>query len=162
MKTIKNLVLLITMVVGFTFYSCEPVEQEEPDTLYVKFVNEADSEFTITAIELIARGPAGQYGDPIGDWSDNIIKSGESIPPGGHLFFTLEIPNLEWSQFRIGVDDGTGNTLMLHDQTDNYDVGQMSITHWGGDDRTVGVTVVRSEYSDLIVVTGYSDGVGIR
>ena len=53
---------------------------------------------------------------------------------------------------------------MLHLQ-DGYtlpDVGELPITHWGSDERTVGVSVTFDETSNLIYVNGWSDFAGIE
>lgn len=144
-------------------FGCEsPTKVEEkPDTLYVKFNNAAASHFTITTIQLQAMGVAGETAQPSGTWSENILTEGKKIAPGAHEFFTLPIPNLNWSEYRLGVDDGQGNEVMLHLQEGYAPSWQLPITHWGSDERTVEVTVVRNQENGLIIVTGWSDFSGI-
>lgn len=111
----------------------------------------------------MAMGDAGEANPtPSGEWSANILANGDTIAPGEFVFFTLEIPNLHWSQYRLGVLDETGNHIMLHEQP-GYPGDAMagSITHWGSDERSVSVTVIRDQDSGLITVSGYSDWAGI-
>lgn len=145
------------------FASCEKDKDNdnEKETLYVKFGNDQASEYTISNIQLRARGDAGTTEEITpGEWGGNILKDGKTIAPGAYEFFTLEIPNLEWSEYRLGVLVN-GNEVMLHEQAGYTQGYQPSITHWGGDDRTTGVTIKYDQTSDLIYINGYSDWVGI-
>lgn len=100
---------------------------------------------------------------PIGEWSSNILPDGKTLAPGEYEFFTLDIPTLHFSQYRLGVTDENGNHVMLHEQQ-GYTSDQMlgQITHWGSDERSVDVTVARDPSSNLITVSGYSDWAGIE
>ena len=165
MNSVLNLLLIMSMFI--VILSCDmgsDPDEDKPDELYIKFINNEASEYTITSIELMAMGKADEASSsPSGVWSDNILSEGQTIAPGSHRFFTLEIPNLHYCQYRLGVDNGQGFQIMLHLQ-DGYSSESISpptITHWGSDERTVGVTVVNSSYSDLIVISGWSDWAGI-
>jgi hypothetical protein len=158
--TISRLSLLCLMIFSVSFYSCEglfntnPDDDDKKDELYVKFCNEPSSEYTITSIEVRPRGPADGTQTPTDNWSTNILPAGTTIDPGGHVFFTLEIPSLHWSEYRLKVDDGEGNIIAVESE-------DLPITHWGDDTRTVGVTIIYDQHSDMIVVNGWSDFVGI-
>jgi hypothetical protein len=161
--------LLIFVVPAFFLISCDLLTNDDEkdtktDELYVKFNNDQGSLYRITNIQLMDMGKAGEESTPSGTWSENILESGKSIAPGSHEFFTLNIENLHWCQYRLGVDPGNGTEVMLHLQ-DGYtlpDVGELPITHWGSDERTVGVSVTFDETSNLIYVNGWSDFAGIE
>ncbi len=110
----------------------------------------------------MAMGVAGETSEPDGEWSANILESGEQIAPGEYKHFTLDIPSSHYSYYRLGVDDGQVSEALLDLQQkypgDNYP----TITHWGGDDRSVSVTVVYDQYNEYIYVSGWSDWVGIE
>lgn len=147
----------------FTVTSCDKVTDEDPvnDSLYVKFLNEASSDYTITSIETRSRGLASTENQPIGEWGANLLTGGLTLAPGESTFFTLNIPNLHWSEYRIRVDDGTGTSVLVGY---NENVGVESgypITHWGGDDRTVSITVKYNASYDVIYISGWSDFAGI-
>ena len=131
------------------------------DTLYVKFINSAASEYTITSIQLQAMGQAGETTTPGGTWSDNILKNGKTLIPGAFEFFTLDIPSLHYCIYRLGVDSGDGTEILLYEQ-DNYQGLEPTITHWGSDERTVEVTVIYDESYDQVLVNGWSDWSGIE
>ena len=100
---------------------------------------------------------------PAGEWSGNILPDDKTVSPGEHLFFTLNIPTGHQSQFRLGVKDENGNRIMLHTQSGYSDIQLAgTITHWGSDERSVDVTVLRDQESDLIIISGYSDWAGIQ
>ncbi|MGE4289592.1 MAG: hypothetical protein AB7E36_12975 [Salinivirgaceae bacterium] len=146
----------------FAMISCEilpdndePQEEETVAKLYVKFMNEAASEYTITNLQVRPRGSAQTSTEPTEPWSGNILPESTRIEPGAHVFFELEIPNLHWSQYRLLVDDGSGNIVLVGEDS------ELPITHWGSDDRTVGVTLKYDEYSQSIWVSGWSDFAGI-
>ena len=93
MKSIKKitLLLLIALPVGL-FSSCESLgidddeNDEKVETLYVKFMNETASAYTITTIQILHRGPVTSPYE-IGDnpqWSSDLLKDGERIAPGAH------------------------------------------------------------------------------
>lgn len=169
MKSInpKATLLAFLLIFSISFVGCEEMVDEDPndentvETLYVKFVNEAASQYTITTIQVRPRGPVMDPIEPSDNWSENLLKDGLTIAPGAHTFFTLEIPNLHWSEYRLGVDDGSSNQIMLHEQANYSGMTDLPITHWGGDTRTVGVTITWDQYSEMIVVNGWSDFVGI-
>ena len=136
-------------------------KDEEQDTLYVKFTNDSSSTFTITNIQLQAMGKSGETAQPSGIWSDNILPAGTSLVPGSHTFFDLDIPNLHWSQYRLGVNDGQGNEIMLDEQQGYQDQGELPITHWGSDERSVSITIIYDQATHLIQWSGWSDFAGI-
>lgn len=151
--------ILLFTIIPVLFFSCE--EDNEKESLYVKFINSSDSDYTITSIQLLHMGEAGVQEEPVGEFGDNILEAGETIIPGGHKFFTLDIPSLHYAYYRLTVDDGAGNQILLHDQVGYIKSFDGTITHWGGDDRTVEVQVVWDEYDEIINVQMWSDWVGI-
>jgi len=162
MKT-KLFPLISLMLVFFAFSSCDKVTGDDPkdDTLYVKFVNDVDSDYTITSIEIRSRGISQEADQPIGAWGSNLLTGGLSLAPGESTFFTLPIPNTHWSEYRISVDDGTGTTVLVG-YNENVGVdSELPITHWGGDDRTVSVLVKYNASYEVIYISGWSDFVGI-
>jgi len=167
-KLILSRILQLLLISGFTLsglVSCDLLsndDKKKDDKLHVKFINEAASTYTITTIQLQAMGKSGETPEPSGVWSDNILENGQTIAPGEHEFFNLKIPNLHWSEYRLGVDDGNGNEIMLHQQQNYQAQWQPSITHWGSDDRTAGVTVLYDQNAGLIYISGYSDFAGIN
>lgn len=160
MKRTVFLVLLSLPLFVVLFAACEKDKDDEKDMLYVQFNNATESEYTITSIELRSRGKADESDQPAGDWGSNILAEGETIAPGSFKYFNLEIPNLHWSEYRLGVDDGNGNQVFLHQQQ-GYNGGDYPITHWGSDERTVQVTIQYNSGTSLIGVTGWSDFAGI-
>ena len=134
------------------------------ERLYVKFENSGASAFPITEVQLMPMGPAGSAPDePSGEWGENVLPADTRLAPGEHIFLTLPIPNLHWSQYRLGVVDEEGNQLMLHRQPGYSEDAMLgSITHWGSHERTVEVTVARDQSSGLIVISGWSDFAGIE
>ncbi len=157
---IKPFFIASILLIGML--SCDEVEELKDETLYVKFENSASSEYTITSIRMLPMGKAGDaIPEPTGEFSSNILDPGQTIAPGAHVFMTLEIPNLHYAVYRVTVDDGTGSQVYLYDQPNYSSSYEGVITHWGGDDRTVSVTIVWDDYSNLIVATGWSDWVGI-
>lgn len=160
-KSVFNLPIWMFTIL-FAMISCEilpendePQEDEPVSKLYVKFINESASEYTITNLQVRPRGSAQTSTDPTEPWSGNILPESTRIEPGTHVFFELEIPNLHWSQYRLLVDDGTGTIVVVGENS------ELPITHWGSDDRTVGVTLKYDEYSKNIWVSGWSDFAGI-
>lgn len=145
----------------FGFISCDDNNDSEEDTLYVKFVNYSESEYTITGIQLLLMGEAGTYEEPNGAFGDNILDDGQVIAPGGNVFFTLDIPSLNYAYYRLTVNDGAGNQVFLHDQIDYQASYDGVIEHWGGDDRTVQVTIKWNNDFDYIYVQSWSNWVGI-
>jgi len=169
-KSFIGIIVLCTVLV-FSLNSCEivlnqedgtPEEENETEKLYVKFENEASSTHTITNIRLMHMGVAGDIGEPNGNWGENILTDNQTIAPGEHKFFTLDIPNLHYCYCHIGVDDGNGNEIMLQEQ-DGVNGGMLpTITHWGSHDRTVGVTIRYDQELNRIYITGYGDSAGIQ
>ncbi len=165
---IKSGLLVILAIFTASLNSCEDFflddvddDDETTDELYVKFINAENSQYTITSLEIRPRGPVMENNDPTENWSENILDEGQTIEPNGHTFFTLDIPAGNWSEYRVGVDDGNGNQIMLHNQPNYSGMIDLPITHWGGDTRTVEVTIVYNHDAEMIVVTGWSDFVGI-
>lgn len=160
----SGFIVLLSLVIP-CFQGCDSLtdsDEEKNDKLYIKFINEAASQYTITTIQLQPMGKAGEASTPSGTWSDNILTNGKTIAPGAHEFFNLTIENMHWNQYRLGVDDGTGNEIMLHTQEGYDPLWELPITHWGSDERTVSVTVRYDETSGQITVSGYSDFAGIE
>ncbi len=160
----KTFILLLGFVlISFSFQSCtKTTEEENPvgSNLHVKFINNSASDFTINTIEIRSRGLVSGTDQPIGAWGSNLLTNGLTLAPGASTFFDLSIPNLHWSEYRIGVDNG-GTTVMVEENANvGVDAGY-PITHWGGDDRTVSITVKYNELYDVIYVSGWSDWVGI-
>jgi len=115
-KSILHIFFITPMI--FISGSCDlgsDPDEDKPEELYVKFLNEVYSEYTITSIELMDMGKYDEAtSSPSGVWSDNILTNGQNIAPGEHKFFNLEIPNLHYSQYRLGVDNGQGVEIMLY------------------------------------------------
>ena len=160
-KILSILFLSITLIL----FSCEKENNNDnptEETLYVKFTNSASSTYTISNIQLRARGASGVVdAEPAGDWGSNILESGKTIAPGAHEFFTLSIPNGDWSEYRLGVLDGNGNEIMLHEQVGFSSGFEPSITYWGANDRTTSVSIIFDNTSNLITINGFSDWIGI-
>lgn len=156
--------VLILFFAFMLFSGCEDSstdpDESAPKLLKVKFENDSSSEYTITKLLVQPMGKSQESNDPVGEWSSNVLPEGTRLAPGQYVTFNLEIPNLHWSRYRIGVDDGNGNEIMLHEQN-NYQESDLPITHWGSDERTVGVTVIHHDASGLVIVTGWSDFAGI-
>jgi len=53
------------------------------------------------------------------------------------------------------VDDGKGNIVLVGENS------ELPITHWGSNERTVGVTILYNTDSNSIWVSGWSDFAGI-
>ena len=154
--------LILFIILFFLLPACDTTDvNKEPETLYVKFENDPSSVVTIISIEIQAMGKAGESTAPSGDWSNNIISDNETIVPGQHLFFTLEIPNLHWVRYRLGIEDDSGQEILLYEQP-NYQESNLPITHWGGDDRTVRVEIRKDENSGFYYIGGWMDSVGIE
>jgi hypothetical protein len=134
----------------------------EDDSLYVKFENPIENKYTINVIQLMDMGSASaNESTPSGVWGENILLDGKVIAPNESVFFTLDIPNGDWSTYRLGIIDENGNSIMLHEQVGYIEGMQPSITHWGGDDRTVSVNIQKDQTTGIITINGYSDWVGI-
>ncbi len=161
LKYLAFALLAAVMVLGS--FSCDKNDENEikKDTLYVKFINDPESQYTITTLQIRNRGPVDSQLQPTESWSENILKNGQRIAPGQHIYFTLDLPSGHWAEYRLGVDNGSGVEVMLYDQP-NYDgFTNLPITHWATDNRTVTVTITYDNYSQTITVSGWSDMAGI-
>lgn len=159
--------IMSVLALGLLISSCDRLSGADPTEtkgLYVKFMNSTGSEFTVTDIQLMPMGNAGaDQSTPSGEWSENILTDGDTLAPGEHRFFTLDIPGGHWSQYRLGVYDTSGNRIMLHEQQGYPESAMLgSITHWGSDERSVVATVTRNAATGLISISGYSDWAGIE
>jgi len=169
-SSIKYLLKLFSLIsiIGTLFLGtlgCESSteSEDEPDVLRVKFTNDQESAFTLSNIQLQPMGRAGESTEPTGEWGDNILTDGKRLAPGEHEMFNLDIPNGDWSRYRIGVINSQGNEIMLHEQPGySPDLYDPSITHWGSDDRTVSISVSEDQGSGLIYISAWSDHAGIE
>lgn len=164
---------LCFVIFALTFSSCEDLlkESNPEDELYVKFYNSPASAYTITSLELKARGESGSIDtksaeldgkiEPTSTWGANILPQGLVIPPGKHLYFNLKLKNLHWVQYRIKVDDGNGNIVPLDFQGFQSAPNELAITNWGSDKRTVNVTIDYNNTEDRIWINGNGDWAGI-
>lgn len=162
---LKSIKMIATVLTVFALLNgCEDSSTDsdtaEPEKLKVKFENNASSDYTIISVLVQPMGKSNESTEPVGDWSSNVLPDGIKLAPGENTIFDLEIPNLHWSRYRLGVEDNEGNEIMLHEQN-GYTESDLPITHWGSDERTVSVTVVYHESSGLIMVNGWSDFAGI-
>jgi hypothetical protein len=163
MKITLNKMVLIFAIFMFGFISCEDDDKDSSDdTLYVKFENYNESEYTITGIQLLNMGVAGTYEEPVGEFGENVLTDGQIIAPGEHVFFTLDIPSSHYAYYRLTVDDGNGTQIVLHEQLDYTESYDGTITHWGGEDRTIQVTIKTDILTGLIWIQSWSDWVGIE
>jgi hypothetical protein len=156
----KNLNFIAFLIIFSLFIPSCKEESNAPSTLYVKFTNDAASPFAITNIQLLPRGKAGETSAPGTNWSANILTNGKKIAPGQSEYFTLEIPNLNWSQYRLGVERN-GIEVMLHTQEGYISEYELPITHWGSDQRSVSVTLRLNTQTNNVEIAGYSDFAGI-
>ena len=100
---------------------------------------------------------------PSGVWGDNLLGDTATIVPGGYRMFSVEIPNLHYCQYSLGVLHENDVQVFLDEQGSGSAASYSgTITHWGSDERTVSATVVRSTDCDCIVQSGYSDFAGIE
>ena len=159
-KILQSLFALLILALGFI--CCEDdINDIDKDTLYVKFENDSTSEFTITGIQLLNMGEAGELIEPNGEFGDNILPAGTRIEPNEHTFFTAEIPNLHYAYYRLTLDDGNGNQINICDPTENPSCYIGTITHWGSDERTVYVTIKRNPTTGLVWITYRGERNGI-
>ena len=162
-----NLVLIALMA---TFIACDkekttiPAPTPATKSLYVKFMNDPRSIVTITYISIrhmgavqTSKSSTQNQDEP---WSNNLLSNGTTIAPGGHQFFTLDIEAGNYAEYRLGVDRGDGTQIMLFEQTGTWD-NYPPITHWGGDDRTVYVSIYKNDANGLYYISGWGDSVGI-
>lgn len=162
MKKIYLLLMLPAFFLLSSMSGCEKDETEEAivsnDILHVEFVNDENSEVSITIVEMRPHGNAGEAdAGPIGDWSSNILPTGTVLAPGQSVNMDLSIPNLYWNEYRLGVQLADGTTLMLHEQEGWADETGPPITHWGSDSRIVYVSVVYNESAGLYYIQGWGD-----
>jgi len=157
MKRNNPLFLGITIFL-LVFSACtkDPVEPID-NPLSVLFLNDANSEYTITTIEIRSRGLIGEEDQAIGEWESNVLSGGLTLDPGTSTLFSLNIPTSEWSEYRIGVDDGNGTTVMVRTDEVVGIQGALPISHWGSDDRTVSVVVKYDVANDVIYISSWSD-----
>lgn len=57
----------------------------------------------------------------------------------------------------MGGDDEQGSKIFLLLKEEYVEDFSLTITHWSGNDRTIGGTVVYFDYSDMIIDTDWSD-----
>lgn len=133
-----------------------PENTQTEDLLHVKFTNDSLSLYTITSIELRSRGAVENLDSPIGEWGDNLLAENQTLIPGATFYFDADIPSGEWSQCRLSIDNGNGSVILIGEDS------ELSITHWGSNDRTVGVVLSYDQYSDNIYVSGWSEWAGIE
>ncbi len=161
------LIALASLLMTSFFSSCNDDSPTNPidsnkGKLHVKFVNEAGSIYTITGIRLMAMGEVGDTTLPNGIWGNNILTNGKTIAPGEHQFFYLDIPNRHWSKCRLEVDDGSGKNINIDEQFGYDQSFNSTITHWGADDRTVGVFLRMNPSTHIIEIGFWSDWAGIE
>lgn len=159
-KTLQALLVLLVIALGFV--CCEDeVKDVDNDTLYVKFENDSTSEYTITGIQILLMGEAGELNEPNGEFGENILSEGTRIVPNGHTFFTADIPNLYYAYYRLTLDDGNGNEINICDPIENPSCYVGTITHWGSDERTVYITIRKSPTTGLVWITHRGERNGI-
>ena len=155
--------IAVTVIAIFLMASCEINDDNDSkkDSLYVKFINEQASQYTITTLQTRNRGAVDTQLEPTEPWGENILKNGQRIAPGEHIYFSLDLPDGHWAEYRLGVDNGNAVEVMLYDQP-NYDgFTNLPITHWGSDKRTVSATIIYDNSNQTITVSGWSDMAGI-
>lgn len=156
MKTAYSLLFLAAML--FTVSACNtvlPDPDPEPEILRVKFINESAA-VTITSIELQARGSSTNPDPKTNNWSEQMIAT--DLTPGEHTFFDAEIPNLHWSQYRLWLSNNEGGEYLLVQS----ETMELSITHWGSNERTVSVTLRVDESTGIVGVSAWSEWAGIE
>jgi len=161
---------LIISITTFLFSACELISGDSDDDnsnttvdkLHVKFINTEGSEFTISSIQILVMGVAGELNGPDGEFSDNILSEGTTIAPGNHYIFDFEIPNSYYSYARLGVINSENNQIILNEQEGYTNQYEGTITHWGGDDRTVNVTLIENKTTGLIMVRSWGEWAGIE
>lgn len=165
-KTIKTVTMILLAWAGMMVLSqCDTItdsDENDDESLYVKFMNDSLSQFTVTGIEMQDMGVAGESTEPVGSWSENILPDSAAVPPDGHVFLTLSIKNQHWVRYRVYVDDGNGNEILLQTDDDTSAISHPSITHWGSHQRTVSITIRYNAASESIYIFGWSDFAGIE
>lgn len=154
----RNKFFLGIVILLFIFSACAK-KAEEPiaDPLSVQFFNDANSDYSINTIEIRSRGTIGDDNQNIGAWGSNLLTGGLILDPGSSTTFTLDIPNLEWSEYRISVDDGNGNTVLVSTNQTFGIQGALPISHVGSNNRTVSVEVKYNANQDGIYISSWSD-----
>jgi len=162
-KTIFLAALISVFIISL--FGCDLVnnssDDKKEDLLYVQFSNDSSSAYIITSIELQDMGVAGEAPEPSGTWSENVLDEGTEITPNGLQYFYAEIPNLHWCKYRLTVKGSHGSIIKLYQQAGYVDQ-EMSITHWGSDERTVSAVIVKNPITGLIEISGWSDFAGIE
>lgn len=172
----RKLTLALLVMISIIFASCDEITSDDDskndssENLYVKFCNPSGSAYTITSIELKTRGAVNSTKSSVindtinltSDWGNNILPSGVKLAPGKHIYFTLKLPSGHWAQYRVRVDDGKGNIVMLDYQGFSDNKKDLPITHWGGNDRTVKCYISYLNSESRIWIDGYSDWTGIE
>lgn len=140
------------------------IEKGDQYRLYVKFVNMENSKYEITSIQYINAGLVMNGLNPEGAWSNNLLKNNQKLKAGAAAFFFVNVPRQYWALCRIGVYDSTAKrTIYINDQQGFSDYWiKPTITHWGGDERTVKVTLEYLRDEKIIAPTHWSDWVGIE
>ncbi len=164
MKKLFIYVLALFFISSFgacTEDDTEKLEDElAEESLYVQFKNSTESTVSISSIELRARGVVDGSDTP-SEWTTNILTDGKLIAAGESVFITLSIPNTHWAEYRLGVTNGDGVQTMLYDQAEGNGMGELPITHWGSDDRSVSVTVKYNASTEVYYITSWTDFAGI-
>ena len=163
-----NLIWIVLFGILVTTSGCEDDENDPQipvtETLDVKFINDSRSVVTITYISIRQMGavPTVKSIEKAAndDWSANLLTNGSRLAPGESQRFSLNIPSGHYAHYRLGIDKGDGTEIMLFEQPGTQD-DYPPITHWGGHDRTVSVTIYKHESSDTYYVAGWSDFAGI-
>lgn len=166
MKKYERNYILLVLLFLFSFSACDDDSPSTPSDntgkLYTKILNESGSAYTITSIRLKDMGELPTGPEPAGSFGENILTNGKKLAPGEFAMFFLAIPNRHWALCKIGVEDSSGKEIIISDQI-GYDQDIIcSITHWGGDDRTVRIYLRKNASNNLIEVGGWSDWIGIE
>lgn len=163
MKKIFIILMLPAFFLLSSMSGCEKDEDEKPvvtnSVLHVEFMNEARSEVSIIIVEMRPHANAGEADiGPTGDWSSNILPTGTVLAPGQSVNMDLNIPNLYWNEYRLGIQLADGTTVMLHEQEGWHGETGPPITHWGSDSRMVYVMVTYNEDLGYYYIQGWGDG----
>ncbi len=154
----NNSLFLVGIIFMFTFLACtKNTEELIDDPLNVQFFNDSNSDFTIKVIEVRSRGLIGEENQEMGDWGNNLLTGDLILDPGSSTSFVLNIPTYEWSEYRIGVIDGNGNTEMVLPNPLIGVQGTLPISHLESNDRKVSIEVKYDESKDAIYIASWSD-----
>lgn len=170
----KNLYKLLLIITVFLMCACDEEDNKttnNPDdlpkgdryNLFVKFINDSFSKYSITSLQYLNLGPVTSGMNPQGDLSDNLLKPNQVLKPGDHTFFFVKIPRQYWALCKIGVYDSVSQkTIIINDQPGFPDYWiKPTITHWGSDERTIEVRLEYSTYDQMIVPMHWGDYSGI-